>query len=272
MISHAFLRNFLVFALGVIFVASQSSLGQPSRLADISGAYSQSSGFVASGYKLKLDGTYTSSWASDCCNEGETETGTFSISGDLIHFKPKWLTKGVEKIAESRSADGEKEFDMYIIRLGERRYLIDSHDVPYFAAAVNLGLEPRFGIINEHWLTQRYYLRRDGVLTHVHGTPSLPADFRFLIPPSPVKLIITKIEEKDKHQHITARVVGDKEVRVGMCFIGRTKRSPYENLLWVTSAEKKSVELVDQATSIFSQKYRVGQIITDKSRYNFDPR
>lgn len=274
----------ILLFLSLLFSAGNIFAQQNKDAKDLAGIYTYSTGFVGAGYFIKADGNYEYSSWSDCCDPVWKEVGNYSVNETGIHFKflkhtlntynlldPAEMTKAYRKLYDYKgddftAEDIETEYDMQIVRWDERVYLITPEKRHLFAAAVNLKIEPRPGIINENYLTSRFFLRRGDEVKKVTGKPSVPAELLALMPNPPINIAVTKIEEQDKERIIIVNKGSKDGLKIGMCFIGKNVEPDYDNLLWVISIEENSAKLKD--FKIFrSVDYHVGDVLSTESTY-----
>lgn len=251
--------------LVTLFLLAASNLGQQTTADDIVGQYSFSTGFHYESYILKSDSTYKFFWGSDCCNEGEGATGTYTFVNGLVHFKPEKITKGWPEVTSTRDAGkDDTAFDMNLIRWGDRRYLVLTKNLPKFAAAVNLGVEPRPALINPHHLATFSYVRTDPRPGKVTGLPELPAEAASLITSKAIVLRITKIEKTANSKIVVvAKTKRIAQIPVAMAFLGTKKRNDAGNILWVISSDGGVVRLSGNDWA----EYRIGEMITTKAKF-----
>jgi hypothetical protein len=152
----------LIFALFLTSALAQNNTPAAAALdaKELTGDYIWSTGFVGAYYKLLSDGTYEYFTISDCCDPVWRETGSYSLRDKLLHFKvttktlnghnmldPKQATDAYRKVYNSPDEEipADKmhtEYDLQVVRWGERIYLLDQDSFPQFVAAVNFGIEP----------------------------------------------------------------------------------------------------------------------------------
>lgn len=268
----------ILFFLFVINAFSQLTY----TLKDLAGTYVYSSGFVGASFSLKGDGSYEYRTFSDCCDPVWKQVGTYTIKENVVHFKiiqytlnqynlfePKERKEALVKLYREKEEDikdekVETENEMHIVRWGERLYLLNYTDLYKFTAAVNLGVEPRAGIIHRDFLSTFFYLRSSDESKIVSGKPILPKEWISYILDSPLTAKITKIEGEKRERKFTINKGSQDGLKVGMCFIGENTKIDYENLVWVTSVEKHSAKLEDLSL-IYPPDYKIGDILTTKS-------
>ena len=171
---------------------------------ELVGTYTYSSGFVSAVYEISADGKFRYYTGSDCCDPVWKELGSYSLAGNLLHFKVTTKTlnnydvldqkKAIEayrKVYDRKGADvpphvSQAEYDMQIVRWGERIYLVDPEKINLFAASVNFGIEPREGIISRNHLASRLFLRVGDQDKGVTGKPNLPEPWLSHLQDSPV--------------------------------------------------------------------------------------
>ncbi|MBX7173824.1 MAG: rod shape-determining protein MreC [Pyrinomonadaceae bacterium] len=264
---------FLLFAVNIF---SQTTYTPK----DIAGEYIYSSGYVGASFCLKDDGSYEFRTFSDCCGNDWKEIGTYSIKTNLVQFKiikytlgqynlfdPKEKAAAFKKFYPESDFKDEKietEHEIHIVSWGERVYLLNYNDLYKFAAAVNLGFEPRGQIIHHDFLTTDFYLRSGDEKKIVSGKPNLPNEWLSYILDSPINASITKIEGAKHERKYTVNKGSKEGLKVGMCFIRENTKIDYENLVWVISVEEHSAILEVQSL-IFPPDYKIGDILTTKS-------
>jgi hypothetical protein len=245
------------------------------------GEYIYSSGFVGAYIKILSDGRYEYFTFSDCCDPVWRELGSYVLTDNLLHFKittktlndynmldPKQATEGYRAVykreyADARASEIRTEYDMYIVRWGERTYLLEPDRLPLFAAAVNFGIEPRQGIMNRNYLTTHFFLRFGDMDKAVVGKPELPEPWSSFVNASPIKAAVTKVESQDKQRVYTVNKGTADGVKVGMYFVGENTEPDYDNLLLVILTEEGSATL--KSSPIFrAANYQLGSILITK--------
>ena len=274
----------IVFALFLISASAQSnnSVTVTPNQKDFVGSYIYSSGFVGASYKITDDGKFEYSTFSDCCDPVWREIGNYALKDNQLHFKvskkilnnydlldPKQMTEAYRKLYDYKGADFqikdiETEYDMQIVRWGERIYLLEPERLHLFTAAVNFGIEPRPRIINDNFLTTRFYLRGGDENKTVSGKPSLPEPLLPFLQDSPLKATITKIESQEKEKIYTINTGSKSGIKVGMSFVGENVEPDYDNLLWVISVEENSAKV--KSLPIFRAfNYELKNVLTTKT-------
>lgn len=251
----------IILTLLFISTSAQSNNSATTVLKDFVGQYVYSSGFVGANYKLTDDGKFEYNTFSDCCDPIWRESGTYTFKDNQLHFKvsvktlneynlldPKQATDAFRKLykdkdADVKTGDIQTEYNMQVVRWGERIYLIEPERLHLFAAAVNFGVEPRRGIINDNFLTTDFYLRRGDETKTVSGKPSLPEPLLPFLQDSQFKATITKIESQEKEKIYLINKGSADGVKVGMSFVGENVEPEYNNLLWVVSVDEKSAKV-----------------------------
>lgn len=249
---------------------------------DLSGEYVYSSGFVGARFTLTEDGKYEYQTFSDCCDSVWREVGSYQPVGNLIHFDilqhtlnkynlldPKEKTEALRTLYDYKGEDIKADeikttHELQIIRWGERLYLIDKQILYLFAAAVNLGVEPRKSIINNDFLTTNFFLKRGDEVKPIIGKPELSSEWNSYILEFPIKVSITKVVEGKTERKYSIDKGSLDGVKVGMCFIGENAEVEYSNLLWVVSVEEHTAKLQDQSI-LYPPDYKVGENLTTKS-------
>lgn len=268
----------ILFFLFVINAFSQANF----TLKDLAGTYVFSTGFVGANFSLKDDGSYEYRTFSDCCDPVWKKVGTYTIKENIVHFKiiqytlnqynlfdPKERKEAFIKLYREKEEDIkdekiETEREMHIVKWGERIYLIDYDYLHNFAAAVNLGIEPRNDIIHRDFLTTNFYLRRGDEGKVVNGKPNLPVEWLPYILDSPITAKITKVEREKRERKFTINKGSNDGLKVGMCFVGENVKIEYSNLMWVTSVEEHSAKVEDRSL-LYPPDYKIGDILTTKS-------
>lgn len=275
------LSVFLALVFTTVPAQDKNPATASNNLKEFAGRYVYSSGFVGAVYNIADDGKFEFNTFSDCCDPVWRETGIFTLIDNQLHFKisrktlnsydlldPKQATEAFRKLYNDKgpeviAGDIETEYDVQIVKWGDRTYLIEPHRLYLFAAAVNFGVEPRARIINNNYLTTRFYLRRGDEDKAVSGKPSLPEPFKSYLQDSPLKTTVTKIESLEKANIYTVNRGSADGVKVGMAFIGENVEPDYDNLLWVISTEEKSSKV--KSYSIFRAfNYEVNSNLTSK--------
>lgn len=271
----------ILFFLFVINAFSQTTY----TLKDLAGTYVYSSGFVGASFSLKDDGKYEYRTFSDCCDPVWKQVGTYAIKENVVHFKiiqytlnqynlfdPKERTEALvklyhEKEEDIKDAKVETENEMHIVRWGERSYLLNYTDLYKFAAAVNLGIEPRNEIIHDDFLSTQFYLRIGDEKKNVSRKPNLPVEWLSYILDSPLTAKITKVEGEKRERKFTINKGNEDGLKIGMCFVGENVKIEYNNLMWVISVEEHSAKVEDQSL-LYPPKYKIGDTLTTKSYKN----
>lgn len=270
------MRN--IFHLLLIFSSCAVALAQSnssiSNLADITGSYALSNGYVGSAYNFTADGEYESETFSDCCDPVWKETGTYELKENgKLHLKiikktleqynmldPKEAAEAYRKLyhreSEVKAEDIKTEYEMQIVKWSERRYLLEPDDITRFIAAVNLGIEPRRSIIANTNLSSSYFLRSGDEKKPVKGKPLLPPEWSSHILSTPVLATVTKIEFNDKENIYVVNRGSADGLKIGMCLIGTRIRPDWEDsysiwnsLLWIESVDEHSAKLKSKSIS-----------------------
>ncbi len=271
----------IILTLLLITASAQSNNSATATVKEFVGQYVFSSGYVGANYKLTDDGKFEYSTFSDCCDPVWGQIGTYALKDNQLHFKiskktlnkydlldPKQMTEAYRKLYDYKGEDFkikdiETEYDMQIVKWGERVYLIEPERLHLFAAAVNFGIEPRGGIINENYLTTRFYLRRGDERKPVSGKPSLPEPLLSYLQDSPLKVTITKIEEQEKEKIYTINKGSANGIKAGMSLVGENVEPDYDNFLWVISVDANSAKV--KSLPIFRAfNYQLNNVLTTK--------
>jgi hypothetical protein len=268
----------ILFFLFVINAFSQANF----TLKDLAGVYIFSSGFVGASFSLKDDGKYEYRTFSDCCDPVWKQVGTYTIKENVVHFKiiqytlneynlfdPKERKEALVKLYHKKEEDIKDEKietknEMHIVRWGERLYLLNYKDLYKFAAAVNLGIEPRNEIIHRDFLSTQFYLKIGDEKKNGSGKPNLPLEWLPYILNSPLTAKITKVEGEKREKKYTINKGSKDGLKVGMCFVGKNVKIEYSNLMWVVSVEEHSAKVEDRSL-LYPPEYKVGDILTTKS-------
>lgn len=276
-----FLWELVLFCLFAINTFSQT-IYLPK---DVAGNYINSDGYVGGRFNLMADGKYEYESFSDCCDPVWREIGSFEVKETIIHLKinkhtlnkynlldPKEKTEAFRKLygykgEDLTAKDIKTEHDLQIISWGERIYLIKPSGLFRFVAALNLGIEPRSGIIHTDFLSTNFYLRRGDEGKIVSGKPNLPNEWLSYILDSPVQVTVVKFEGKENDRTYTVNKGSSDGLKVGMCFVGENVKLEYDKLLWVTSVEEHSAKLNNQSI-VFAPDYKIGDVLTTKSYKN----
>lgn len=266
---------------------SNSSATVTPNLKEFVGQYVDSGGFVGASYKITDDGKFEYSTFSDCCDPVWREIGNYTLKDNQLHFKiskktlnnydlldPKQATEAFRRLYNDKDADVqageiETEYDMQIVKWGERIYLIEPERLHLFAAAVNFGIEPRRGIMNDNFLTARFYLRRGDESKTASGKPSLPEPLLPFLQDSPLKTSITKIEAQEKEKIYTINKGSANGIKVGMSLVGENVEPEYNNLLWVISVDENSAK-AKSFHILRGFDYQLNNVLTTKIIKNSD--
>jgi hypothetical protein len=247
------------------------------------GEYIYSSGFTGAFFKLLDDGKYEYTTFSDCCDSVWGESGTYSLSDNLVHFvvtrktlngynllDPEQAAEAYRRLSGPKRADLparviQTEHDMQIVRWGERIYLLDPDRVQLFAAAINFGIEPRRAIIHRNYLTTRFFLRRGDESKGVVGKPTLGEPWISYLQDSPIEAAITKIGSENREKIYTVNKGSADGLKAGMYLIGENTTPDYDNLLLVVSVEEGSARL--KSVAIYrAANYQPGDILIANRR------
>ncbi len=223
---------------------------------ELAGTYVAGHNFGGSSIDIQADGTYSE--VSGACTMSVKQAGKYSLSGGTVHFTVLKYT-GVQFSDQSKEinlfnlkarrkffgySDDEKveplrtEFSLLPVKWGERLYLIDEGDLRRFCNAINLGLEPRSGLISDPYYGS-FFLRESDLEKSTAGEPKLPAEWLpFLVSESLTATIIA-IETQDKTQIATIDRGSHDGLKVGMKLLGKEQ----EQFLWSRVGEVLSVEL-----------------------------
>lgn len=248
----------ILFFLFVINAFSQANF----TLKDLAGTYVYSSTYLGARFTLASDGKYEYTRSIDCCDPDWKEQGIYTIHDSKIRLK---IVKHNLKDFKRKNITLDKtEYDMQVIKWGERIYLIKPSRLPKFAAAINLGVELRNRIFDDNNLTSFFYSRIGDENKPIKGKPELPNEWLSIILDSPIQATVVKFDGKPVERTYTINKGSSDGLKVGMCFVGENVKLEYDNLLWVTSVEEHSAKL-DNQSSVFAPDYKVGDILTTKS-------
>ena len=181
---------------------------------------------------------------------------------------PKQAAEAYRRLYGNKEADVQAneiqtEYDMQIVRWGERIYLIMPNWLNRFTAAVNLGIEPRQRILNSHDLTTRCFLRRGDENKAVVGKPELPEPWISYLKDSQIRAAVTKVELQNQQKTYTVDKGTVDGVKIGMFLVGENTKPDHDNLLFVISVEKSSATLKSTTISR-APAYQPGNILITK--------
>lgn len=246
------------------------------------GQYLYSNGYTGAWFNLSADGSYEYKTFSDCCDPVWHETGAYMLKDKVLHFRiikktldkydlldHEQALKAFRTLYDHKDSDlpsevPRTEYDMQIVRWGERIYLIDPDKLNLFAAAVNFGVEPRQDIINQNYLAIDFFLRGGDEQKPVSGKPELSQPWISYLHDTAIKTKVTGIETENQRRVYTVNKGIADGVKVSMCFVGENKVLKYNNLLFVISVEERSAKLKSEA--FFREPdYQAGSILITKS-------
>lgn len=279
-----------------------------SDLQELAGNYIYSSGFVGAEFVLSGDGKYRYNTFSDCCDPVWMESGSYALQDNVLHFKatektlqeyrrkynlldPEQAVIAVQTIYHrSISAnDTRTEYDMQLIRWGERLYLVAPDKLNVFTAAVNSGVEPRRSTIDRNYLAEGFFLRirdmdkatrenlelsgqsssaiHEKQIGAANGNPVLPEPWNSYLQAAPIKATVTKIESQSERNTYQINKGSADGVKVGMTFVGENQEIDLDNLLFVISVEEDSA--IVKSSAIFrAPNYQPGDILVTKKVKN----
>ena len=249
---------------------------------ELVGYYAYSIGLGGAYYILKQDGRYEYKTFTDSLIPLYESSGTYYVKDNLVKFKvhkyiidgydlfdPKDKDEALKKLSKYtlgrfKEKDAKKEFDMQIVKWGERIYLIEPSQLQTFAAAVNFKIEPRSSITSENILTIGLYLRIGDENKQVNDKPLMQKKWLSYIPDSPINVTVTDIEEQDKQKIVIVNSGSADGLKIGMCFLGKYENPESNNLMWVISVKKYSAKLkfFNVYTNVRPSVYQVGDILT----------
>jgi len=278
-----FLLFLLLFVSLFISVTAQDEdpLVQTPNLKEFAGRYSYGTWGNGAFYKLFDDGRFEYSTFSDCCDPVWKESGTYTFKDEQLHFNiskstlnnydlrdPKQASEAFRKLYDEKDADAkardfDAEYDLQVIKWGERIYLIEPARLHLFVAAINFGIEPRPEMINNNFLTRKFFLRAGDEDKPVTGKPQLPESLRTYLQDSPLPAAITKIGSQEGERVFLINKGSADGVDIGMAFVGENVEPKYDNLLWVISVDEKSAKLKSFSLSQAYQ-YQLNNTLTTK--------
>ncbi len=245
----------LVFIFSMCILTSVVSGQTPSQnFSDIAGVYVTSSGYTGYSVTLNSDGTYEKYYFSDCCEIYPRVKGSFTILNDIVRF------------VETPDEKKEKvygDFEMNMVRWGERLYLVAEKDIPKFVATVNFEIEPRPRVIYRNSLSQGICLRKKDESKKVEGLPSSSANFNELVAAPRIELTIATVGLREKKKLVTANREKLDGIKVGMGFVLKGKKANANTVLWVVSVDEKLITL-ENASLSYVHDYKVGDVLVNK--------
>lgn len=254
------------------FIVAQNDLSESKNV--FSGEFSYSTGYTGAKYKFTTDGKFEQTTFSDCCDPVWYEMGKFTLNENKISLKVLRKTlnnyssedkttktydllnqnqaiqafKDVYNYSDSEAKNRLKEikteYEMQIVKWGDRTYVMETSLIRKFAMAVNLGIEPRHRA-SENFLTSEVYLGRGDAEKQIKGKPDLPEYMSSYLQDSPIEVKIIK-KEKDKQGKKVVYTINKgmlDGLKRGMFFVGKDKEPVYENLLWVISVDENTANL-----------------------------
>jgi hypothetical protein len=196
----------LIFALVLAAIASSEVVAQTN--SDLPGAYLFRFEWGGERIVLKNNGTYTSE--SSGSTQTTTESGPYSVAGNVIRFTPRKLTirahdekkehdltkpKARKKYLSTDEPFKSDSWELQVVRWGERTYLISRKWLGSLVEAINLGFEPR-SVDGYRAHYGEIYLREGDEIKRVTGPPPLPEELLRDLLPAPV--IATVLELKSE--------------------------------------------------------------------------
>lgn len=277
-----YLLIFLVLAFASVSAQSNVSENIADNTKEVVGEYVYSSGFVGAIYKITADGKFEYSTFSDCCDPVLKEFGTYILKDNQLHFKISQKTLNDYNLLDSKQATEafrklyhykgeeikteaiEKEYVMQVVKWGERYYLIKPEKLHLFTAAVNLGIEPRWNVINRNYLTTEFFLRADGEKKITSGKPLLPEPFASSLLNISIKAKIIKIDSTDKEKIYTVNKGSKSGIKIGMALIEVNAEPDDYDFLWVISVDENSAKIQSNNSISRVRDYQIDQVVTTK--------
>ena len=252
------MNRFLLPAFTILLLATQALAQQreftPNELA---ANYIMGHNFFSSFLSLAADGQYSKEWR-DCTTQ-YFESGTYVISGGLLHFKVlKRTAKSNGGEVEKDLLDpNEKEYQLLPIKWSDRIYLVIDDELSEFANAINLGLEPRSQFISDPYYGG-FYLRTGDEKKKVSGNPTLPGKWISFLLSRPVTATVTNIQREAKDMIGVINKGSKMGLKVGMRLLAKDE----EPSLWVVT-EIVSVEERSAKVRLASE-LKIGDQLTTK--------
>lgn len=265
------LSRILISSSVVMLLAAQASARQQWLSAsELAATYAVAHRYGGSSLTLEADGRYSDE-SGDCTTE-YFGSGTYVLADGVLRLsilKQTAKRRGVGGEVNLLDPDARKEtfgdaggeirreFTLLPVSWGERVYLIGEDALKDFANAINLGLEPRSGLISEPYYGS-FYLRRGDEQKTAGGRPSLPDGWHSFLLDRPVTGTILVIEGDARER--TAKI--NKGAREGLKAGMRLLAKGEEPSLW-SGAEVISVE-EDSARVRVGPGPKVGDRLTTK--------
>lgn len=284
-----------VFSLPLIFVLFLTSVlaqnNTPAATAfdtkELTGEYIWSTGFVGASYELRGDGSFEYRTSSDCCDPVWRETGSYSVKDNVLHLKvitktlnkynmldPNQAVEAYRKVynrpdAEVPADKMHTEYDLQVVRWGERIYLLNEANLPRFVAAVNFNIEPRQHILvmEDSYVILGVFLRRGDEKKAAAGKPSLPEPWLSSLDNPPIYATITNVKDQNNERIYTMNKGSANGLKVGMILFGEGDK-PDQNSLTVTAVAEGSATAKHSQYYSWTKNYQIGNTFYTKPYKN----
>jgi len=257
---------YLLLLLIVILISLKSTSGQTILTAkELAGSYVI--GFQFGGSEISLNERGIFQKQSSDCTEYYLESGTFTISDGVIVFRRLKVTKnhhGEDKskatilfdrtgAKRSDSVSSDEIFVLKPVKWAGRIYLIPPSELDRFTDAINLGLEPRQGLITRDYFGD-FYLRTGDEAKEVSGKPGLPERPLSLLLSSPVTATIVNIEGTGEDRIATIDKGSKDGLRVGLSMVSVHVDMFDQRRLIIVSVEEKTAKVKIHEDIVFGEQ------------------
>jgi hypothetical protein len=234
---------------------------------------------------LKADGTFIQE-SSDCTGV-TTATGPYICQNGLCEFTTKKLyrrgydekkqhdlTKPKErkKHLDTDEPFTPDQYQLLVIKWGDRTYLMDNKQFASFIDAINLGFEPR-DVDGYRPLYGFIFLREGDENKSVQGRPPLPNEFLANLLPAPITATVVKLETVDQKSIATIDRGSADGLRNEMPMVQVEPKSFYYDSYWIISVDVHSakvqvfgdVKVGDQLSTRVSDVRRYARVVQTSS-------
>jgi len=227
--------NIVATFLVLIASLSVSVFSQPPAESPVSvkGLYIRSTRYTGYTVQLNDDGTYWRQYFTDCCEKYLKVPGRFVVSQSKITFTPDDPKSGYDP------------FVMEWLRWGDRIYLLEIGKLNEFAAAINLGEEPR------DWIASRreFSLRRGDEAKSVNGLPTVPDSIKALILAPLIEPAISSSKVVEDRIGKGIDKGSDGGVLPGMCFVPKAEDPFFGGELFCAETVERNTSVLRSSSS-----------------------